>query len=313
MKTKGEELFLQGKCKEAFEVLQTETEGRSFYLMGTLLREGWGVDANEKEANSFFQKGMEKGNPLAALCLLQSVKEKEMWDIVNTYLPKALEAATQDDVLAMEEVGRFYTEGGIILNGEEGMKWISKAALFEYWRAFYDLGMAYVEGKWLVQDLAKAEKCFESAGKYHHGESLYQLAELKREKTDPETLENLYKESYEAGYQEAGIELAELMMERTNGKEGMEILFALEQKGNTDVLPVLGNHYMEGFGVPEDPVKAEYYYNKTILEGEELFGHLGLSMLYEKLRDEASTKKEKQKWHEKALEQQNFLQNLINK
>ena len=69
---------------------------------------------------------------------MNGTDDQEMWDIVNECFPRVLKAAVSGDVLAMDEAGRFYL-GALIVNFEEGIKWLTKAALAEYWRALYDL------------------------------------------------------------------------------------------------------------------------------------------------------------------------------
>ena len=157
--SKGEELFLQGQIDEALPVLEKEGEkgqGRSLYLLGTIYREGYGhVVANEKKAVHYFQAGKQAGEPLCQMAMAYT--DDSLWDMAGNILRQVLMQAVVGDVLATDEVGRFYCEPGMVMNPEEGFKWITKGALFEYWRALYDLGACYED----AGDTSKAKDCYE--------------------------------------------------------------------------------------------------------------------------------------------------------
>ena len=124
------------------------------------------------------------GDPLCGLALFQGETGKAMWDTVNEDFARVLQAAAAGDVLAMDEVGLSYLGNGMILNFEEGLKWLAKGAFYEYWKALYDLGMAYLDGYATAPDEAKAEVCFKKAAEFHDHESEYQLGLLALDRAE---------------------------------------------------------------------------------------------------------------------------------
>lgn len=173
---KGEELFLQGQIDEALPVLEKEGQkglGRSLYLLGTIYREGYGhVVANEEKAETYFQAGKQAGDALCDLSMFYA--GASIWDTVEHSFRQVLQQAVAGDVISMEEVGRFYRESGIVMNPEEGFKWLTKGALFEYWRALYDLGNCYAN----AGDSAKAAACYEKAAAFGDKYSEYALGQM---------------------------------------------------------------------------------------------------------------------------------------
>lgn len=177
--TTGENLFLQGKIDEAFKALQDDLTGRNCYLLGLILREGLGHQkADEEKAEQYFKKGKAMGDPLCGLSLFAGEKDKEMWDTVNQDFSRVLLAAQAGDVLAMDEAGLFYTNGGILFDYEEGMKWLAKGAFYEYWKALYDLGLAYAGDYPGYLDDEKAKVCFRKASQFNDKNSEYELAQI---------------------------------------------------------------------------------------------------------------------------------------
>lgn len=104
--SQGESLFMQGKIDEAVVELQKEAKmgaPRAMYLIGCCLREGYGhVEADERKAVKWFQKGYEEGSALCGISLVNGTDDQEMWDIVNECFPRVLKAAVSGDVLAMD-------------------------------------------------------------------------------------------------------------------------------------------------------------------------------------------------------------------
>lgn len=98
-----------------------------------------------------------------------------MWDTVNQDFSRVLLSANHGDVLAMDEAGLFYIGGGVILDYEEGVKWLAKGAFYEYWKALYDLGMFYYECNTSADSEEKAMVCFKKAAEFHDKESQYML------------------------------------------------------------------------------------------------------------------------------------------
>lgn len=278
--SQGEQLYMQGKIDDAFRVLQTEESGRSQYLLGSIYREGYGhVWADERKAISHFQKGYDKGDALCGVALFGSSEGKEMWDLVNRAFATVLEQAVAGDVLAMDEVGRFYSGEGVIYKPEEGMKWLTKAAFYEYWRGLYDLGKAFEEDILGFSDEKKAQACYEKAAGFHDKYSAYEVGKYKLEQAETEEAvkeaAKWLQEAMKDGSGEAASLLGTLYengadgIVETDGKRAMECFEKGMELGDGESTAALAFYYDKGVGVVPDKEKAKALYEKAIALGDE--------------------------------------------
>lgn len=299
LRTEGEELFLQCQIDKALPILKEEGKqgnGRSMYLLGTIYREGYGhVTADEDIATSWFQKGKELGNSLCGVSLIGSASGNNLWDLVNIFFAKALREAAAGDVLAMDEVGRFYTEGGVMYKPEEGLKWITKSALFEYWRGLYDMGRMYQEGVIAAQSDEKAMACYKKAAAFGDAYSAYQLGlyGLDHSQTvhEVETSVKWLESSFAHGNGDAALVLGTFY---ENGGDGLiemkpDTAITWFEKGlsvgQAECASELAFYYREGIVVPKDKEKALALYKKAVTLGDEdsLFS---LALLYMENKEE---------------------------
>lgn len=299
--TEGESLFLQGKIDEAYEVLEKEKTGRALYLLGLIDREGYGHHrADEEKGQSRFMEGKKMGDPLCSLALFQGETGKAMWDTMNEDFAKVLRLAAGGDVLAMDEAGLSYLGNGVILNFEEGLKWLAKGAFYEYWKALYDLGMAYLDGYATAPDEAKAEACFKKAAEFKDSESEYQLGLLALDRAeDKEGLDKAIdwlEKAYTHGSDEAALLLgniyegtaSEEVDVKPDPQEAMEWYEKAASLGNGDAMAELSFFYQKGIGVPKDMKRAEILLKDAISNGcEDGFFSLGLLYLSEEKPAEA--------------------------
>lgn len=267
MKSEGESLFFQGKLKQAQEVLRSEAEtaGRSCYLLGIILREGFGaVKVDEDRAEAYFRKGKELGDPLCAAALAPAASGDESWDILNRWFPRVLTAAAAGDAAAMDEAGLFYISGGLMLNFEEGMKWLAKASLFEYWKGFLDLGKAYEEGRAVPADPDRAFLCYEKAAAFGIPEGQYRVGEALIGRTDEEDVKKglaLLEKAYAGGSAEAALLLGAfygseesrfalglLYLEEKQDEKAFAVLKQAGENGHPRALYVTGMMYLSGKG-----------------------------------------------------------------
>lgn len=297
----GENLFLQGKIDEAYKALQDEGTPRSFYLLGLICREGYGHQkVDEKKAEEYFKKGKDLGDPLCGLSLFSGEKDQTMWDTVNEDFSRILLAAAAGDVLAMDEAGLFYTGGGMLLDYEEGMKWLAKGAFYEYWKALYDLGMAYLDGYATAPDEAKAEACFKKAAEFKDSESEYQLGLLALDRAeDKEGLDKAIdwlEKAYTHGSDEAALLLGNIyegtatdeVDVEPDPREAMEWYEKAASLGNGDAMAELSLFYQKGIVVPKDRKRAEILLKDAISNGcDDAFFSLGLLYLSEEKPAEA--------------------------
>lgn len=299
--TEGESLFLQGKIEEAYEELQKEKTGRAFYLLGLIEREGYGHrKADEEKSRRFFEEGKKLGDPLCGLSLFQGETGKDMWDTVNQDFSRALLMANHGDVLAMDEAGLFYIGGGVILDYEEGVKWLAKGAFYEYWKALYDLGMFYYECNTSADSEEKAIVCFKKAAEFHDKESQYMLglmlAMKARTEKDMKEAVSWMETSWEEGNEEAALFLGKLYegtvdtdMEMVPSPEKARLWFEkAASKGNGEALAELAFFYENGVTVQKDSQKAANLLKDAVGYGyDEALFSLALHYLDEEREDEA--------------------------
>lgn len=299
--SEGESLFLQGKIDEAYEALKKEKSGRALYILGLIEREGYGHrQADEEKSCLLFEEGRKLGDPLCGAALLQGEKGKDMWDTVNRDFSRILLAANQGDVLAMDEAGLSYLGNGVILNFEEGLKWLAKGAFYEYWKALYDLGMAYEEGYASAPDEEKAMACFRKAAAFHDSESEYMLGLISATKAKtPEECRKAVswmEQSWEHGNEEAALFLGkfyegtmdmevEIDPDPVKARSWYEKAAAI---GNGEAMAELAFYYENGITVEKDIKKAEDFLKDAIAYGyEEALFSLALFYLNRGKEEEA--------------------------
>lgn len=299
--TEGESLFLQGKIDEAYEVLEKEKTGRALYLLGLIEREGYGHrKADEEKSRQFFEEGKKQGNPLCSVALFQGETGKNMWDTVNQDFSRVLLSANHGDVLAMDEAGLFYIGGGVILDYEEGVKWLSKGAFYEYWKALYDLGMFYYEFNTSADSEEKAMVCFKKAAEFHDKESQYMLGLMlsmkARTEKDMKEAVSWMETSWEEGNEEAALFLGKLYegtvdtdIEMAPSPEKARAWFEkAAAKGNGEALAELAFFYERGITLPKDSKKAADLLKDAVGYGyDEALFSLALHYLDEGKEDEA--------------------------
>lgn len=299
--TEGESLFLQGKIEEAYEELQKEKTGRAFYLLGLIEREGYGHrKADEEKSRRFFEEGKKLGDPLCGLSLFQGETGKDMWDTVNQDFSWVLLMANQGDVLAMDEAGLSYMGNGMILDYEEGVKWLAKGAFYEYWKALYDLGMFYYGHNINDEREAKAIACFSKAAEFCDSESEYMLGLMLAVKAKgEEELEepvSWMEKSWEHGNEDAALLLGKLYEgtidtagETDPMPEKARAWFEkAASKGNGEALAELAFFYEKGVTVPKDSKKAADLLKDAVGYGyDEALFSLALHYLDEGKEDEA--------------------------
>lgn len=288
----GERLFLQGKIDEAYEELLKEKSGRALYLLGLIEREGYGHRrADEEKSRHFFEEGRKMGDSLSSISLFQGETGKDMWDTVNRDFSRVLLAANRGDVLAMDEAGLFYMGSGIILDYEEGVKWLAKGAFYEYWKALYDLGMFYHEYNFTEDREKKALTCFQKAAEFHDSESEYMLgldgAMKARTDKDLEKAISWLEKSFDHGNEEAALLLGKLyegtvdtdMEIRESPEKARRWYEKAAEQGSGEAMAELAFYYEKGITVERDMKKAVNLLKDAAINGYEE-GLFSLALLY---------------------------------
>ena len=204
---------------------------------------------------------------------------------------RVLLAANRGDVLAMDEAGLFYMGSGIILDYEEGVKWLAKGAFYEYWKALYDLGMFYHEYNFTEDREKKALTCFQKAAEFHDSESEYMLgldgAMKARTDKDLEKAISWLEKSFDHGNEEAALLLGNLyegtvdtdMEIRESPEKARRWYEKAAGQGSGEAMAELAFYYEKGLTVERDMKKAVNLLKDAAINGYEE-GLFSLALLY---------------------------------
>ncbi|WP_409523423.1 tetratricopeptide repeat protein [Nitrincola sp. MINF-07-Sa-05] len=144
------------------------------HLLGTLYENGWGVEADEREAMRLYDVGARQGH-LPSVTSLRAMRNKTYAIEFNRLLPLA-EAGDGD---AQNQVGVMYEFGnGVERNAELAFQWYQRAAEQMIVSAWHNLGRSYNFGTGTEQDFAEAEAWYLRAAERGYTDSLFFLGTL---------------------------------------------------------------------------------------------------------------------------------------
>ena len=250
---------LEDKFNEA--LIRAESGGpASQYELGGLYMHGWGTARNEKKANRWFNKAIERVNDIHR-------------------------QADSGDVRAQNSLGRMYKDGhGVVKNAATAEFWYRKAAEQGYAQAQCNLGLMYERGQGVACDMAMALR-------WHHkaAEQGYAIAQsflgMFYNAEDDDVEENMikavqwYRKAAEQGLVSAQYELANLYENGRGVAKDMTIAVEWYRKaaeqGDWNSQVYLGRIYGCGDKVPKDYAESVRWYRKAA--GEE--GALGASVV----------------------------------
>ncbi|MBR2255088.1 MAG: sel1 repeat family protein [Candidatus Methanomethylophilaceae archaeon] len=87
---------------------------------------------------------------------------------------------------------------------------------------------------------------------------------------DPDLASLYFRQSYEGGSDDAGVELARMLIARSEGsdlEDAFDIVSLLSGKGNRSAMQLLGEMYRDGKGVGKDDAKAQEWFYKVTGQG----------------------------------------------
>lgn len=244
----GEKLFIAGKYKDAFPIIEKEAingNPRAMYLLG--LYYGYGYDTiriDSEQRNIWFQNGYHNGDPLAAywyanLCVND---KNEQSRIYNSIFDKMNDMANSDDNFAQQTIASMYENGrGVETNESNALRYYNEATAKNNTFAMNCLGYMYLNRSGVTQDYHLAFEWFKQAAE--QGFALSQI-----------NLGNSY-------YNGHGVE--------RDYKKAIEWYKKSAEQGNDDAQCLLGDMYAEGYGVKQDIREAVKWYRLSALMGNE--------------------------------------------
>lgn len=216
------------------------------------------------------------------------------------------ELAVGGEVSAMYDLSVFLRHSPKKTDQSSGVFWLGKAAQQGYLIAQYEFGMCCLEGRGVAKDLLQACLWFKRAAEKDYVPALYALAKvyidkslglynpdegltlLKRIKQQsPEALimlarlcttgdilprddamaKSYLKQAVDGGSEQALIELAKLLVEQKNYRDGLPLLTEAAARNNLEAIVLLAALYHKGLGVAQLDDKAAFLYYKAACMG----------------------------------------------
>lgn len=253
----AEQLFSNCKYVDAYGIFQKlakNGDSRAMYYLGeylghpypnSIVRQGIGILFNgnmryirdDKQAATWWSKGKDAGDALAALKAADSDKEKAF--------QKVLFLAEQGDVAAQFEVGRCYDHAiGTAQDYGKAVEWYSKAAMKGDARAQNNLGNSYYSGHGVAEDDEMAVVWYRKAAEQGCPQAQYNLGNCYSncegiEPDDDEDTDETAAEWYESA----------------------------ANQGNVEAQFQIGECYYYGTGVEENSFEAKEWFEKAAKQG----------------------------------------------
>ena len=245
--SKGELLYLAGKYKEAFPVLQLEAENgnpRSMYLMARFYHDGYNVVKIDKEKrNSYVKDALSYDDPLLKygyVAWYLDGNKAEQDKCYSQIEPQIRNLAKQGNIEAQRIFGYMYNNGyGVAQDYAKAVEWYCKGAEQGYASAQCNLGYMYNMGYGVSQDYAKAVEWFRKAAEQGYANAQCNLGIM-----------------YENGY---GVS--------QDKAKAVEWFRKAAEQGNAQAQNNLGYMYKTGEGVSQDYAKAVEWYRKAAEQG----------------------------------------------
>lgn len=180
------------------------------------------------------------------------------------------------NIEAMNGLGLLYCKGlGVVMNEQEGIIWLEKAATNGYAKAWYNLGLLYKEGVGVINDQTKAIVCFEKAAKGGYDLAWQKWGGMVMKgngvSQDYTLAIAIFKQGADKGNAGCLYSLGYLHYKgfgcAQDYAEAIKLFQLAAEKRNTAAMYMLGLCYRNGYGTNIDLEKAKYYLNKSAALG----------------------------------------------
>ena len=313
---KAEQLFLEGKWKEAFKIFEKLAENgnrRAMYFMGQYYQFSYScVIIDKKKANEWRKKGYEKGEELSTLRYGFNLSDEEEKNrITSQVFPKVLKLAENGDTHAQFELGRCYEWGtGVEKNGKEAFKWYMKSAEKGHSGAQNNLGLCYANGIGAGKDESEAFKWYKKSAEQGNSDAQNNLGlcyenGIGAGKDESEAFK-WYKKSAEQGNVTAQYNLGLCYGYGIGVKKDESEAFRWYKKSaeqcNSHARCNVGYCYENGIGVEKDESEAFKWYKKSAEQGN-VTAQYNVGCCYENGIGVERDEVEAFKWYMKSAEQ----------
>ena len=254
----------------------TELKNDAEELLGSMYRDGKGVERNYVKAAEWFAKAIEHENIMALVALGMMYKHGlGVEQDEAKALQMILQAANLGQSIAMYNMGSFYEEGTCIIQDYTAARaWYQKAAEAGDGDAMCSMGDLYYWGNGVEEDKDIAQEWYEKAAETDCEDAIVMLGLICYYRQDYENALSLLKRgAVDTNSRQALAEdiLGEMYRDG-NGvdKNAMQAIAFFEKavEHGVDVsLISLGDMYANGNGVEKDLSKARSYYEKAKAAG----------------------------------------------
>lgn len=276
--TKGELLYLENKCEDAFPLVKAAAENgnpRAMYIIAMSYKDGTGTECNSDMCREWLRRANGLGESLSMMnyaywCCKNDNEKKR--SILSEYSESLKRLAMSGDILAQFEYGDYlcsYSD-----DKKRGAEFIMNAALKDFAPAQNSIGNRYYNGQGVEQDYAQAVEWYKKAAEQGHADAQKNLGWMYRNgygiKQDYVTAVDWYRKAAE--------------------------------QGHADAQNTLGFIYDYGYGVMQDHTKAFEWYRKAAEQG---YATAQFNLAYAYEHGEGVTKDYIQavEWLRKAAEQ----------
>lgn len=263
------------KLRKALEWMRKAAEAgnaRSAYQLGNIYREGTLVDADPQAAMRWFERALAGGmvESLRPLIDLREVLD----DLDKRDVASLRRDAQQGDARAQHVLAtRLFRGLGVERDGEEGRRWLEKAAANGDLAARYDLGLILYQGE--VADPQAGMALIRKAAEGHFPKAQYAVAKTHAEgigvERDEAAAVAWYRLAAEQGLPEAeyamGFSYSEGSGVQRDDAEAMRWFKRAAGHGHAEAAFRVGTMYANGEGVAKNPEEERRWQCRGLVLG----------------------------------------------
>lgn len=162
------------KALEELRPLAKDGDPEALYLLGTLYRDGKGVERDTEQATNYFNSASRQGH-IGSVNALREMKNEVYKKEFDQLLPDAESGVAR----AQNRIGEMYEFAqGVPRDLQQAFNWYTKAATSDYLPAIHNLARSYNFGTGTAVNFEKAESLFRQAAAQGYAESMFFLGTM---------------------------------------------------------------------------------------------------------------------------------------
>ena len=162
------------KALDELRPLAKDNDPDALYLLGTLYRDGKGVEQDKDQATLYFNSASRQGH-LESVNALRGMKNEVYKQEFDRLLPDAESGVAS----AQNRIGEMYEFAqGVARDLPKAFEWYTKAAAANYLPAIHNLARSYNFGTGTAVNFEKAESLFRQAATQGYAESMFFLGTM---------------------------------------------------------------------------------------------------------------------------------------